>query len=387
MSLDKNISESMRMKKKQDTIRYSNYLATQTRFNSGLISRPGSIISGTGASGESSAYANIKMGNVFISPEDQTSIINANTPATTQTAISGSLLLGTDGYLVSSVSADFAMGTADFTIECWAKTSITYGGGWAVLVSLGANGGDDIRLCAGGDFYSPNSGKIGIILPGSSGDKGYFTPDIMSIGIWYHLALVREGNYVSLYVNGLNLTLTEQGSATAASTNIFVNFNHGTTYSESKAALAATKATAAATAASDAATAAATAAGSATPTNIAAATAAASAAAAAAAEADDAAASATAALASAGTSRFHVNSSLSGEREFNGVVSNLRVVKGKAVYTGPFTVPTAPLGIEPDTKILLKTEPGNFIKDSSTYNNTLTSTGPVSFSSDNPFTL
>ena len=73
-------SESTRTKIKQDKIRYSNYLATQTRFINGLISRPGSIISGTGSSGESSAYVDIKTGTVFISPEDQASIITANAP-------------------------------------------------------------------------------------------------------------------------------------------------------------------------------------------------------------------------------------------------------------------------------------------------------------------
>ena len=385
MSLDKSNSESTRMKIKQDKIRYSNYLATQTRFNNGLISRPGSIIAGTGSSGESSAFTNIKEGTIFISPEDQETIIIENTPVTTQTNISGSLLIGTGGYLESSVSANFAMGTQDFTIECWAKTNITYGGGWATLVSLGAAFGDDIRLCAGGDFYSPNTGNIGIIIPGSSDDMRCFASEKMIIDNWYHLALVRQGNYVLLYINGVNVILKDNLTQ-IGSTQIGANFNHGSTNAERKAAAAATAAATAAAAASAAATAAALAASSPSSSTANAAAVAAAAAVEAAAAADFAALEAAQAASSAGTSKFYVNSSVGGERQFNGLVSNVRVVKGKAVYTGNFTVPTAPLRIDSNTIILLNTKPDNFIKDNSSYNHTLTSTGPVSFSSNNPFT-
>ena len=209
------------------------------------------------------------------------------------------------------------MGLQDFTIECWAKRTASTGGGWENLVYLGSSNTDDIRLCAGGDFRGINAGNIGIIVPGLSDAMCCYAPLKMTIGNWYHLALVRQGNYVSLYVNGVNIIL-EDDETHISSTQIGVTFNHGST--------------------------------------------------------------------NAGKSTFYVNSSFGGERGFNGNVSNVRVVKGTAVYTGNFTVPTAPLGIASDTKILLNTKPDIYINDSSSYNNTVTSTGPVSFSSNNPFT-
>lgn len=79
MPLDNSNSESVRIQMKQNKIKYSNYLVGETRFNNGISSRPGQIISGTGSSGEASALIDINEGTIFISPADQTAIISANT--------------------------------------------------------------------------------------------------------------------------------------------------------------------------------------------------------------------------------------------------------------------------------------------------------------------
>jgi hypothetical protein len=81
-----------------------------------------------------------------------------------------------------------------------------------------------------------------------------------------------------------------------------------------------------------------------------------------------------------------------------GNLSNFRVVKGVAVYTGPFTVPTAPLATTQSsgtnisaitgtqTQLLLNTVSGaNFLVDSSTNNFTVTNNGSVTSSVLNPF--
>ena len=83
-----------------------------------------------------------------------------------------------------------------------------------------------------------------------------------------------------------------------------------------------------------------------------------------------------------------------------GYVSNLRVVKGVAVYTGAFTVPTAPLATTQSsgtnisaitgtqTQLLLNTVPGaNLLTDSSANNFTVTNNGSVTGSATNPFGL
>lgn len=69
-----------------------------------------------------------------------------------------------------------------------------------------------------------------------------------------------------------------------------------------------------------------------------------------------------------------------------GSISNLRMVKGVAVYTGAFTVPTAPLTAIANTQLLLNTtNDANFLKDSSTNNFTVTNNGSVVSSALNPF--
>jgi hypothetical protein len=81
-----------------------------------------------------------------------------------------------------------------------------------------------------------------------------------------------------------------------------------------------------------------------------------------------------------------------------GSISNLRMVKGVAVYTGTFTVPTAPLAATQSagtnisaitgtqTSLLLNTYYGaNFLTDASTNNFTVTNNGSVTSNALNPF--
>jgi len=78
MPLENYSSEAERIKIKQNRIKYSNYLAGQTRFTNGFTNRPGQVIAGTGASGESSALNDIREGILVISPAEQAAIISEN---------------------------------------------------------------------------------------------------------------------------------------------------------------------------------------------------------------------------------------------------------------------------------------------------------------------
>jgi len=75
---------------------------------------------------------------------------------------------------------------------------------------------------------------------------------------------------------------------------------------------------------------------------------------------------------------------------FDGYISNLRMVKGTAVYDPTqttLTVPTAPLTAIANTVILLGVaSSGSYITDSSTNAFALTNTGSVSYNSSTPFT-
>jgi hypothetical protein len=68
---------------------------------------------------------------------------------------------------------------------------------------------------------------------------------------------------------------------------------------------------------------------------------------------------------------------------FNGYISNLRIVRGTAIYSGNFTVPTAPLTAVTNTTLL--TCQSNRFRDASTNNLTLTVTGNTSVQDFSPF--
>jgi hypothetical protein len=88
---------------------------------------------------------------------------------------------------------------------------------------------------------------------------------------------------------------------------------------------------------------------------------------------------------------------VAGIQPYKGNISNMRVVKGVAVYTGNFTVPTAPLTATQSsgtnisaitagqTQLLLNTVAPNYFADSSSNAFTVTNNGSVTTSTTNPF--
>jgi hypothetical protein len=316
MPLDNSNSESDRIKRKKDRAIYSNYLAIKTQYDNGTYGYPSRIVAGTGASLESSFLENIRIGEINVSPAEQAAIIAANTSVSPY----GSVSVIANAYLTTGLFTNFSMGTGDFTVECWANSSAAISGGWTNLVSLGSAAGKDIRIAAGGDFFSPNGGKIGFIIPNNAGtvDLRCRTTITMTPNTWYHFALVRSSGVVKFYVNGSNTAFKDDATGTNYTTGITVTFNHSGDVN--------------------------------------------------------------------GKSNFFVNNSLFNESQFAGLISNVRLVKGLAVYTSNFTVPNRLLTAVSGTQILLNTATSTtYLRDSSSYDIGLFRYGSIAYSTSNPF--
>jgi hypothetical protein len=71
---------------------------------------------------------------------------------------------------------------------------------------------------------------------------------------------------------------------------------------------------------------------------------------------------------------------------YNGLVTNFRIVKGTAVYTSDFTVPTEPLTAIANTSLLMSFYPAGLSRDSGPFNHTITLNGAAAVEAT-PFTF
>ena len=78
----------------------------------------------------------------------------------------------------------------------------------------------------------------------------------------------------------------------------------------------------------------------------------------------------------AGNKAILIGSASSGDSDFHGYISDVRVINGTSIYTGNFTPPTEPSTVVTNTKFLLSNLP--YFKDKSASNHAITATGNAS---------
>lgn len=170
---------------------------------------------------------------------------------------------GTGDYLSVAANAAFAFGTGSFTIEAWIYDSGTTAA-YAQICGASTYGVANEYLIA-----ADGSAKKIYVQLGTAG--GYLSTGTYTANTWNHIAVVRAGTTVTIYLNGTSI-----GSYTDADS---VSSTIATTVGAS--------------------------------------------------------------------------SNLNSGSMFIGYISNLRILKGTALYTAPFTPPTAPLSAIANTSILL----------------------------------
>lgn len=101
---------------------------------------------------------------------------------------------GSTDYILSETSADFILGSGDWTIEAWVRPSAI--GGLQGLINIGAltsSGNSGVGI-----YF--NGTTLGFLIHGSS---AAVTTANYSNDIWYHIALVRSAGGNTLFVNSI----------------------------------------------------------------------------------------------------------------------------------------------------------------------------------------
>ena len=191
---------------------------------------------------------------------------------------------GDGGGIETEPSTDFQFGSSNFTIEVWANFSGFDSSGFETIVKSGNTNPSDSMF----QFdYKSSESKLRIIpyVSNSSVVKQVsFTPEFDR---WYHLAAVRDGNNLKIFIDG-----TQTGGDLSFSDTID---SETTGLSIGKRAMS--------------------------------------------------------------------DENNGFERNFNGYLSNLRIVNGTAIYTADFTPPTNELEKTSDTVLLALQSPGNLFQE------------------------
>ena len=104
----------------------------------------------------------------------------------------GNVLSATNGYL--GIPTGVLPGQNDYTIEMWFRRSQPVGGMGEYLVHR-----SDVGLTnTSGDYL----GVWGQLFIYNGADINGVGPNVIQLGQWYHVAMTRQGDNVTVYLNG-----------------------------------------------------------------------------------------------------------------------------------------------------------------------------------------
>jgi len=133
---------------------------------------------------------------------------------------SAQFLGGHNAFLKFADEEDFTLGTKDFTLEAWVRTNVVDGFRFIAgqADSSGSVGSRSFRM----GITSPSNKFEGMVSNGSSNFQVLST-NAVTVDTWNHLAFVRDGGTIRLYVDGTQQTSTNIGIGTTItnSTNQF----------------------------------------------------------------------------------------------------------------------------------------------------------------------
>jgi len=110
-------------------------------------------------------------------------------------------------YLQIADHDDFEFGTEDFTVEFWFNAD-TLGINNPVLISKWESGGTSSFIC----YYSYSAGKIDFLAKDGATTASLTSTTSPQVDTWYHIAVVRNGTDLSMYIDGV-----KESSATLSS--------------------------------------------------------------------------------------------------------------------------------------------------------------------------
>jgi hypothetical protein len=139
------------------------------------------------------------------SPKNVTPVGNAQI-STAQSKFGGASIAfdGTGDYLTTPVSAEYTLGaTGDFTVEFWIFPDGSQGSNAGVIGNL-ANWSTDFEKSFQFVMNDGGSGGDRIRFLNSSGTSTGTSTGILTLNGWNHVAAVRVGSTITLYVNGVS---------------------------------------------------------------------------------------------------------------------------------------------------------------------------------------